>query len=89
LGNFAAMTVVTGAREPAKGGWRVLWWLAIGIAGVAAALITGHARYFVGGFGLIYPLQRLFLQIPGTDPSKTGWQRTRERFGSGSSDSVS
>jgi hypothetical protein len=85
------MPVLTGAQEPAKGGWRVLLWIsfAIAVAGVAVALITGHHRYFLGGFGLIYPLQRLFWQTPGTDPSKTGWQRTRERFGSGSSDSVS
>jgi hypothetical protein len=70
---------------------RIYWWLsfAFGVAGLAMSLITGHGGYAASGFLLIYPLQRLFLRRPGTDPSKTGWQRTRERFGSGSSDSVS
>jgi hypothetical protein len=85
------MPVTTGGVEPATGRWRIYWWLSfvVGVAGLIMALITGHSGYAGSGFLLIYPLQRLFSRRPGTDPSKTGWQRTRERFGAGSSDSVS
>jgi hypothetical protein len=85
------MPVTTGGVEPATGRWRIYWWLsfAFGLTGIVVALITGHGGFAGSGFVLIYPLQRLFSSRPGTDPSKTGWQRTREHFGAGSSDSVS
>jgi hypothetical protein len=80
------MTVETGGVEPAKGHWRILWWLAavFGLVCVALALVTGRPGIAGGAFLLVFPLQRLFWNTPGTDPSKAGWQRTRERFGSDS-----
>jgi hypothetical protein len=83
-GYMHLMPVTTGGVEPARGHWRVVWWLsfAIGVAGVAAALITGRGHFAASAFLLIYPLQRLFWSRPGSDPSKTGWQRARERRGS-------
>lgn len=78
------MTVETTGRAPAQGTWRILWWLAVVFAFVciALALITGRGGIAGGAVLLVFPLQRLFWNKPGTDPSKSGWQRTRERFGS-------
>jgi hypothetical protein len=73
------MTVTTGGMEPARGAARVFWWvsLGLGVAFLVAALVTGQGGFAGGGFMLVYPLQRLFWSKPGSDPSKTGWQRAR------------
>lgn len=75
------MTVLTGGTRPATGRWRILWWLSftIGVAGLVMALITGRGGFAGTVFLLVYPLQRLFWSSPGTDPSKSGLQRARER----------
>jgi hypothetical protein len=82
------MTVETTGREPARGNWRILWWLAVvsALVCIALALITGRAGIAGGALLLVFPLQRLFWNKPATDPSKSGWQRTRERSGSDSID---
>lgn len=87
-GNQMRMPVTTGGMEPAQGRSRILWWLAFafGLACVVAALITGRGGIAGGGVTLLYPLQRLFWSKPGTDPSKSSWQRTRDRFDSGRSE---
>jgi hypothetical protein len=79
------MPVTTTGYEPSRGRWRILWWLAfsLGMAGLTGALITGRGSLAGSGILLIYPLQRLFWSRPGTDPSKSGWQRMREGRGSG------
>jgi hypothetical protein len=51
------------------------------LACIVGALISGRPVLGSGAFVLVYPLQRLFWRKPGTDPSKTGWQRARERLG--------
>jgi hypothetical protein len=82
------MPVKTGGVEPAKGKWRVYWWFMVvfALACIAGALISGRPVLGSGALILVYPLQRLFWSTPGTDPSKTGLQRARERLGSGAQD---
>jgi hypothetical protein len=67
------MTVTTGAMEPARGRARIFLWLsfALGIAGLAMALITGRADFAASAFLLTYPLRRLFVSRPGSDRSAT------------------
>ena len=82
------MPVKTGAVETAKGKWRVYWWCMVvfALACIVVAVVSGRPVLGSGALILVYPLQRLFWSAPGSDPSKTGWQRARERCGSGIQD---
>lgn len=84
------MPVTTGGVEAAKGKWRIWWWMSVvvALAGLTSALISGRGVLALGIGALIYPLQRLFWNSPGTDPSKSGWQRARERRSAGSGGSI-
>jgi hypothetical protein len=85
------MPVLTGGTQPARGAARLWYWfsLAIGVAGVILALVTGHGGFAGSGFLLTYPLWRLFSNRPGSDPSKSGWERARASRGSGPPQSMS